>query len=161
MLRERYERLLTEKSDMQFHLPKLAEVGRGKSVIEIGFRTGVSATAFLHGGCRSLVSIDIAECEVPIEMFDDERFQFVHAPSTSVDCRADVVMIDGDHSYRGVLADLAYWPQRCRERLVMHDTSCKKWPGVRVALGQFLMRGGWVVEYETKECYGLTILRRA
>lgn len=153
-----FDKLSSTSSDMSHHMPKLAEVGKSMRVVEIGFRSGVSATAFLAGGCKSLMSIDIAECKVPAPLLATGRFAFVLGDSLSVDTQADIVMIDGDHSHHGVARDLAYWSKRGR-MLILHDTNCRKWPGVRLAMSEFLAANGeWSKAYEVSDCYGLTIL---
>ena len=159
---EVYARLLTDKTDMQAHMPRLAELGCDKSVTEIGFRTGVSAVAWLHGGCGSLVSIDIRDCPIPEYLREDDRFTFVNGNSREIaPWHTDIVFFDGDHSFEGVLADIWHWQEHAVEFLVFHDTHTPKWPGVRWAINVVLSVGTWKVKADYKDCYGLTILERA
>ena len=161
-IEKRYRMEFGRESDMRLHMPTLVRLGKGKDVVEIGFRTGVSATAFLFGGCRSLVSVDIEDCPASREFLSYPQFRFVCGPSLEQSIEADVVMIDGDHRYEAVKADLAHWGPLARECLVLHDTNTRKWPGVRRALEEFLRSaaGAWAVEFEEPRSHGLTVLRR-
>ena len=53
-----YQIALDRVTDMQVHVPILRELARGKRVLELGVRYGVSTAAFLAGRPSLMVSVD-------------------------------------------------------------------------------------------------------
>jgi predicted O-methyltransferase YrrM len=128
-----YEEMLVTESDIQAHLPTLAQLAyESESIIELGVRTGYSTTAFLHGlahrGHGHLWSVDI---EPPL-MAPNENLQwaFIQGDDCSpavldrLPTGVDLVFIDTDHAYDHTLAELeAYVPRvRAGGRVLLHDT---------------------------------------
>lgn len=58
----------------------------------------------------------------------------VEAAETLSDLEADMVFIDGDHSYEGLTADLKAWAPKTKKLLCGHDLDDPMYPGVRQAL---------------------------
>ena len=121
--------------DMTEYVPFLKECARGKRVLEIGVRGGVSTKALLSGVMSAgghVWSVDRkAECG---SLFRYNPFwTFVHADSTvdvkrviqAVGEAVDVLMIDGSHRYENVCADLKnYVPMvRVGGLILMHDVN--------------------------------------
>lgn len=69
---------------------------------------------------------------------------------------ARAVLIDGDHTYEGVAADLAVCAQELPPLIFCHDYDCPSWPGIKTAVDEFLVRAGYVM---TNRCNSLVTLR--
>ena len=155
-------------TDMELHAPLLAMLGSGLVVCEIGFRTGISARAFLTGRCQSLFSFDIADCSTDAVRAAANAagigFYFCQIDSSSgppSPFRCELLFIDGDHSYEGVASDLRLWTPIARRWVVLHDTYESKHPGVAKALSEFLASSeDWQVVHVEHRCHGLVVLRR-
>lgn len=143
-----YEKWLREWSDIHDHLPRLHEHAKG-NCLEIGVRGGVSTSALLaglevHGG--HLMSIDIDECgeanallgEHPLWTFYrlDSRRDAAHIKSM-LPVGLSLLVVDGDHSYAGVLMDLLNYGERA-DRILLHDTEAAEWPEVRYAVESYV-----------------------
>ena len=147
-------------SDIKEHLPRLREVARGQ-VLEIGTRDGVSTGALLagveeHGG--HVTSLDIVDCS---RLFAGHpQWTFVRADSKLFPpMGVELLFIDGDHSFRGVLGDLERFAPHA-QHVLLHDTDAADWPGVREAVEMFTsMRPEWEVTYR-EGSYGMGELRR-
>lgn len=57
----------------------------------------------------------------------------------------DLAFIDGDHSTEGVRTDMRYVASRIRPRgvLTCHDYSEQSFPGVAIAVDEYVGHGGW------------------
>lgn len=161
-LLKRYNRLCTSPGDMQAHMPRLAALAKGKHIVEIGFREGISATAWLHGGATRLDAIDIHPLPVPPELQATGRIHMHVGDSLQIPCiEADIVFIDGNHIGMAPYHDFLRWEPFARERIVMHDTCCTKFPYLRACMTMAMRRTGtFAIEHDFKDCHGLTILRR-
>jgi predicted O-methyltransferase YrrM len=175
---ERYERGCAE-GDMRDFLPWLRAHAKG-NVMEIGVRDGASTSAFLlgleeHGG--HLYSVDVMDCSALFA--GHPQWTFIHANSTDLKAvgrhmpyELDLLLIDGDHSRAGVLADFQYARQlRPGGCVLFHDIdpACKPpgcsavdWPGDAVRdvfeeLSAALAPQGWKSE-RLEGKYGMGIL---
>ena len=133
----------------------LYETAKGMdSIIEIGSWKGRSTYALLSG-CKGTV--------YAVDPFPGDPFPANHGstyedfiknvgnfPNLSV-CKmtseaaaanglppqVDMVFIDGDHSYEGVMADLKIFAPRAKKLLCGHDLTDPDYPGIRQALYEF------------------------
>ncbi len=66
---------------------------------------------------------------VPLKMTSTEAAEDDRVPQ-----KVDMVFIDGDHSYEGLMADLKAWAPRTEKLVCGHDLDDPLYPGVRSAL---------------------------
>jgi predicted O-methyltransferase YrrM len=142
--------------DIDMHASWIESVAAG-DVFEIGVRTGISTAAFLlgleaHGG--HLYSLDNNPgCIVSIH--SHPQWTFIAGDSRDVEdikrqipTSLDVLMVDGDHTYKGVFADLANYASLVRSggRIILHDVASEYDPGVRKAFDEFIEVTGFESE---------------
>ena len=167
--------------DMRDFVVWLREHARG-NVMEIGVRDGASTSAFLsgveeHGG--HVYSIDVEPCG---NLFAGHpQWTFIQANSTDLQAvirqipyQIDLLLIDGDHSRAGVLADFEYARQvRAGGLILFHDilpevrpSECgdSSWPGddvkrVYAELCAALAPQGWA-HFTVPGRYGLGVLQK-
>jgi predicted O-methyltransferase YrrM len=180
-VKARYDAAL-RSGDMRDFVAWMREHARG-NVMEIGVRDGASTSAFLlgveeHGGHLYSVDVD-PRCSLLFE--GHPQWTFIHANSTDrktvfakIPYELDVLLIDGDHSKAGVLADLEYARLvRPGGMILFHDIAPEKvpdgcndasWPGDDVrGVYEATCRGqatlGWTHE-ELPGRYGMGVLHR-
>lgn len=138
------------ETDIHVHLPLLKSIARG-NVLEIGVRFGASTAALLAGVEENggyVWSVDTEPCEFAYGLFRDHaRWQFIQMDSKSYYLRdfvpreLELLLIDGDHSYEGVLADLTNFGPRAKV-VALHDISptyhSSGTPEVLRAIGAYL-----------------------
>lgn len=121
-----YEARCREVSDISLHLPFLHDSAQGKTVIELGVRTGNSTAAFLAAGAE-VWSVDIEPAAVPGEWHENPRWHFLCgddlAPEVAavLPAKVDVVFIDTVHTYEQTLAELRTYAPRAG-LVLLHDT---------------------------------------
>lgn len=84
------------------------------TILEIGFNRGHSATMMLEMGAMHVTSVDINRAPGTLEAVRlvkrryIDRFEFISSDSKTVeiDGRFDMIFIDGDHSFDGVISDI-------------------------------------------------------
>jgi len=169
----RLQKLLAQPSDIYLHLGTLhglASVAEVGSIVEIGFRKGHSATAFCATG-KPVTSIDIERCEPHVTQMRKAypQFSFVRGDSLEVGPRGcDLLFIDGQHTYRQVLAELELYGPHVRRYIALHDTvtfaSIGKdgsKPGLVSAIDEFLAKNtDWNAVLDLPHNNGLMILER-
>lgn len=144
-VRQRYLRELQTDTDIRHHLPLLYSVAGGL-VVELGTRTGVSTAAFLaaaeaRGG--HVVSVDIDDVSALYRghplwtcIQADSRHPELPAAARKVaDGKPiDVLLIDTEHTYEQVTAELLLWAEHVKPGgyILCHDT--ETFPGVRGAI---------------------------
>lgn len=158
----RFSTLLNTSSDIKEHLPILAIVGKGKRVVEFGFRDGKSSTAFLAGGCETLISYDIEDCSSAVNLIKCDSFTFIKSDSTKVSIPVcDVLFIDSLHEGNHLSKELNMHCDKVKEMIIMHDTWCNKFPDMHSSVDAFLNNHHeWKIFMDLKNCNGLTILER-
>ena len=179
-LKTAYEYCCQTPSDINEHLPLLFELAQNsRSVVEFGVRTGVSTTAFLYAATRkggpSVRSYDVTmETNIPtlfkMAVNEGADAEFIQANSLSVTIEeTDTLMIDSDHRYEHLLAELERHAPKVRRYIAMHDTKTMglgAWDtepqGLLSAILHFLIaHPEWNVFYHTIANNGLTVLKRS
>lgn len=120
---------LDSTSDIAAHLDYLREAARGRVVIELGVRTGVSTAAFLSTAAM-VYSCDIDLPRVPQAWHTLDQWRFTLGSSTAprtlerMPHVCDVLFIDTSHEYDQTLLELAaYWPRvKPGGVALLHDT---------------------------------------
>jgi hypothetical protein len=122
-----YRARCAEDSDIALHLPFLYENARGRTVIELGVRSGNSTAAFLAAGA-DVWSADTEEPQVPEGWRGNPRWHFLRGNDLDPDilsrlpAEADIVFIDTAHTYEHTLAELRAYAPRARLLVLLHDT---------------------------------------
>jgi hypothetical protein len=112
---------------MQVHVPLLRELARGRGVLELGVRYGVSTAAFLAGRPKFMVSVD-AQPFVYQESYQAAADE-VHVDwrfYQQDECLAlrpfDLIFFDTTHTYAHLSKELAQHVKPATKFLVFHDT---------------------------------------
>lgn len=169
-----YHEHLNRHSDIREHLGLLHGLSKGLKVVELGFRSGVSASAFL-AGCDHLTSFDIDKrCKPHVQhlarLYPD-TFVFKLGDSREIEIpECDLLFIDSDHTEATTLLELCTHEMHVSTWIVLHDTESfgrvdrKPGPGrgVMTAIETFLAEPGdnWMQWLHLKNNNGLTILKR-
>jgi predicted O-methyltransferase YrrM len=168
--------------DMHKHIMVLYSLARwlpALTTVEIGCHDGTSTLPLLLAASQvggTVYSIDIAPCPAAeenvaaVELRDPWRFiqgdsRLVRAMTGMfADASVDLLLIDGDHSPAGVLADVEAWASTVRPGglMLFHDYY-SVYPGVREAVERLTLerasRALWTV-ITLPWGYGLTIAVR-
>jgi hypothetical protein len=167
--------------DMKDFVSWMRDNAKG-NIVEIGVRDGASTSAFLSGVEKNgghVYSIDVQPCGGLYA--GHPQWSFLQANSTDINkvirfipFEIDVLLIDGDHSRAGVIADFEYARQvRAGGIVLFHDIDPEKrpsgcadmsWPGDDVKnvyneLCEALAPMGWTHE-ELPGRYGMGVLRK-
>lgn len=170
--------------DIQKHLPTLTDyAGEVHSAMEFGCRSGNSTTAILRGlpVNGTLFSVDINLCpreEAILQACkeDSKKWFFMHMRSvlaTHID--VELLFIDALHTYEDVRNELqvASTYAKSLRYIIFHDTELFGWfgqttrgkpgSGILPAILSFMYNTPhrWYVDYYTRECCGLLVLKRA
>lgn len=112
--------------DITEHLPYLAGIAMGCYVLELGFRTGRSTSAFLHGGAKHVHVCDTNPCldaRKEFERLAGDRFSFQQLSSLECDTpTVDILFIDSYHAGSLLRKELARFHRFVEKAIVMHDT---------------------------------------
>lgn len=141
---ELYEVVRLDRNlDTHEHLPFLKSVAKG-NVLEIGVHCGISTTALLAGleeNGGHLWSVDVhPACRYVWYGHPLWTFKCPWAGDlVNPDLPLDMVFIDGDHSYAGVMQDLVTWVPKVKAGglVLCHDADCGSFPGVRGAIDDY------------------------
>lgn len=151
VLKERYEALCAEPSDINEHLPTFVgavEEVQAQRVIELGVRYGVSTIAWMYALQKTGGHLWAVDCSFPIpsgvgkyadvNLLDPQgalgvvpHWTFMLGYDTneqilaSLPDQADIIFIDTNHVYEETLAELALFLPRVRPggRIFLHDTA--------------------------------------
>lgn len=170
--KELYEHNCKNAVDIREHLPYLAGLAHGaETIVELGFRTGRSTSAFLFGNPDVNIYVyDTEPCVEAREVFEKITPLFVFEQANSLDVQipeCDLLFIDSYHSYSQLYQELV---MHCgfANTIVMHDTETfgyegedKSKTGLQQAIREFL--GGaydWGGMVHFKNNNGMTMIRR-
>lgn len=172
-IQKRYQFNLIQKGD-QPHLPILKKYGEEcESIIEVGFRGGVSASAFLASNPKSFITIDWDRPPFEVDRLALNAmqnqcneagiyFQFVREDILKVDVpECDLLFLDGFHTYEHVLLELHKHQHVVNKFILLHDTDEPSCPGMFPAVEDFLLdHQQWILEARHRNRPGLTVLKR-
>lgn len=180
-MRELYERLCRQSSDIYEHLPTMHALAlsiNAQTIIELGVRTGVSSAAWLSALERTgghLWSVDVALA--PRFVSGHRQCTFLQgddlAPvvTDQLPLDVDIVFIDTDHRYELTVDEIAVYAPRVKSGgfMVFHDTAVEVFPHhppgqppfpVRKAVQGWLESDpGWRAEWR-ENCNGLAVVQR-
>ena len=172
---DRFRRLCGEAHDISEHLGLLRGLAMDPSVqtiVEIGFRTGVSATALATAG-KPLHCYDIEPCTSGVNKLKKlaPNFNFTRGDSHRFTIpKCDLLHIDSLHTYRHLRQELRLHHAACSKWLVLHDTATfglkgkdGSQAGLLAAIREFLADEGkaWSAHLRLLNNNGLTLLQRA
>jgi hypothetical protein len=146
MIRDKYHRLCQTASDINEHLPILAQyASECTHVTECGISTVVSSYAFadaLRGrpGTRFIhidpvwhPNIDVFQAECKAEGLDSVYYRM-----SDLDCPmedTDLLFIDSWHVYGHLKREMARWHPHVRKYMLLHDTTVDSRDGETIRLG--------------------------
>lgn len=178
---DQYQLRAGHDTDIRQHLPELHRSVIGwqfARVLELGTRSGYSASAFLAAlelnGAGHLWSVDVNDPEVPAWWLDSPFWSFLKADDMSAEALAfgppqvEVLFIDTSHEYGHTLAELRAYVPRVKPggTVLMHDTEWRDGnlddagpheSEVGRALDEYCAESGlsWV---NRPGCYGLGVM---
>lgn len=170
----RFRRLCGESHDISEHLGLLRGLAMDPEVgliVEIGFRTGVSATALATAG-KALHCYDIEPCTKAVQKLRAlaPTFRFTCADSLKVEIpECELLHIDSLHTYKHLRAELSRHARFCHKWIALHDTATfankgkdGSKPGLMTAVREFLEQEGreWTALLHLTNNNGMTILQR-
>jgi glycosyltransferase involved in cell wall biosynthesis/predicted O-methyltransferase YrrM len=168
-----YDEAVSIPSDINEHLPTLAQLSAGKRVTEFGVRSGVSTIGWLQGRPQRLTCYDINPCPREAELVaaaakESIPMQFILGDSTTVDIEpTDILFIDTLHTAAQLALELARHADQVYDMIVLHDTAIYGWigddgtQGLNVAVREFLREHPeWGIQATFLNNNGLTVLQR-
>jgi len=145
------------------HLPMIREyASRCGHVTEFGTDRGWSTSALLASGCPVVRSYDINRCaEVmlmeALAMDEGVAYKFILGDTREVDIEpTDLLLVDTDHTYEQVKAELERHVDKVRRYLVFHDTVT--FPAIIQAIEECTV--GWYAVEDVRTQNGLLILEK-
>lgn len=146
MISATYTRLCREPSDINEHLPTLANyASECTHVTECGVRSVVSSYAFAAAlvGRPGTTLVQVDPMSHPnILAFGTEcareGLSVVFHNQSDLDCplaETDLLFIDTWHVYGQLKRELARWHPYVRSYLILHDTTVDEWDGETVRVG--------------------------
>ena len=171
-----YVRNLADSSDIQEHLGLLRGLAmQCEQVVELGFRTGVSTSAFLAAGVK-VRSYDIEHypCRPFVQTLAREypdTFSFKVGDSREVDIpECEMLFIDTSHLYETTKIELDRHQSKVETWIAIHDVTTfgrkdrppGTGPGIMTAVDEFLeeQAGDWKLWLFLPNNNGMALLRR-
>ncbi len=166
-LTELYLHNFRRAHDINEHLPYLAGLALGKTVVELGFRTGRSTSAFLMGGASHVTVYDTHPCKASVDRFEalaPDRFTFIQGNSLKATIPScGILFIDSYHSGEQLLQELKLHAGKCC-LAVLHDTTAyaevgeDNTKGLLWAVRKFVAETAFNVQVAFPNNNGLTVL---
>lgn len=162
-----------KKSDIMQHLPRLYKLVmeiplRDKIVVELGVSKGESTTALLAAVNDSgghLFSIDILEClNARMRLKEESNWTFIQGDDMEIvkewNKPIDHLFIDTSHTFEHTLAELREWGKWVKSfgSISLHDTQLRRCPGVRKAIGEYLLENPTFKYTEYSGSLGLGVI---
>lgn len=176
-LNQIYERLYNTPSDINEHLPTLANyASECEHITEMGVRYIVSTYALLMGKPKKMISYDIHMCNwEPVRdlVKEDTDFQFLVGNTLEIEIEpTDLLFIDTLHNYTQLTKELELHAKKVSKYIIFHDTTSfetvgesytgKPEKGIWLAIQEFLQRNPqWVLKERFTNNNGLTIIEKA
>lgn len=182
MFEKLYKKSCETKSDINEHLPTILQYAKEcKHITEMGVRTGVSTTAFLHADPDKLISYDIILDDNVTTWFDYAKkigkdYSYIKADTLKIKIEpTDLLFLDTVHQYRQVKAELILHAGKVNKYIIFHDTETfgergqdptvdfgyDGHLGIWYAIEEFLKRNSqWKIVYKTPKNNGLTIIEK-
>lgn len=170
-----YHQHLARHSDIREHLGLLRGLAlECEVVVEFGFRTGVSTSAFLAAERPKVVSYDISPAgreQQELKRHYKDRFEFRLGDSRKVRIpETCLLFVDSDHTEETTYTELSRHHGRVRKWIVLHDVATfgrvdrhpGKGKGVLTAVEAFLEKCChlWRIQLHIKNNNGLLLLER-
>jgi hypothetical protein len=134
-LRNKYESLCKEKSDINEHLPTLYNLAKDcESIIELGVRGVVSSYALTYGlvnnnsNIKKILLNDIQKCDINELLIHtkklniDVSYQWINDLDLEIKDNYDMTFIDTWHVYAQLKRELNKFSQFTNKYIIMHDT---------------------------------------
>lgn len=173
-LQDRFRALMGTDLDINEHLgllKGLASDDRVNTVIEFGFRTGVSATALCASG-KQVISYDVERCHPHVGVLRGmaPEFEFRRLSSLARPIpRCGLLHIDSVHTYMQLKSELMTQSVKVGLWIAIHDTVTfgqkgqdGSLPGLQAAMNDFLKQSDqWKVRLHLQNNNGFTLLERS
>lgn len=172
-LQSLYHSYCLTHSDINYHLPKLKEIGeKVNHITEFGVRTGVSSVALLSSKPHTLISYDINpfnQSQLLDSLKGDTNYQFIQKSVLEIEIEeTDFLFIDTLHTYDQLKQELELHSSKVRKFIAFHDThlfgtngELPNTQGLNLAIIEFLNNNTqWSIIYNTSENNGLLVLEK-
>ncbi len=171
-LEYRYVLACATASDIVDHLPLLYRLAKGREVVELGTRRGVSTLAFLAARPKALHAWDInrhLEVDLFVWLAKANGIPFTFKQEDSLTCTippCDILFIDTLHTYGQLSAELQRHSPMVRQYVACHDTVTYGTrgeagdPGLLPAIRELVKQGQWEGHLHDPRSNGMTVLRR-
>jgi len=127
-----------------------------QSIVEIGSCKGRSTYALCSSGCPSVIAVDAFEI-YPETLYDDfqrnvghfenlKLYKVLSEDAAELIDEADMIFIDGNHSYDQVILDLSLWTPKAKKLICGHDFRDETWTDVPEAVRKYFGREPEVFE---------------
>lgn len=188
-LEDAYLAHYAKSTAMAPHLPRIRRLAEGcEQAVEFGVKRGASTCALLLGA-HYVTSVEIAPVkgvEGAIKGLARGRWTFIEGDSRKVDIpQCDLLLIDAEHTYESVRAELETHAAKVQHLLVFHDSITfgsygakgesgeHLWThrpglsvptvalGIRPAIDELMMRDpSWRIRAHYTDSHGLLVLER-
>jgi hypothetical protein len=174
MLEDLYAAVLQKDSDIKPHFALLHKYALFcDSIVELGFRGGVSATVLAATKPKRMQIVDWDRPPFEIDRpylyklqqaAADEDVQINFAACDSLDFtppRCDLLFIDTFHTYDHLMYELIRYATFVKRYILIHDTEEPTCPGMFPAVEDYLLDNPqWELERRERTRPGLTVLKR-